>query len=73
MAANQYGLGAFTHPQLSKESIRAGFLLWLRSEINEGNLISLTAPRLETWSLEHPVVVIDMLEDSPSDVQICAV
>ncbi len=61
--------------QLQKRSIRAGSILWLRKNvnINENNLMLLSAARLQKGSLNHPVLVLDMLEGRPSHVQICKV
>jgi hypothetical protein len=76
MPSDRHGTPAYKRTpdvQLKKGSIRAGFILWLRSNVDENELQRLTVPRLEAKALDHPVVVIDLLEGSPSDVQICIV
>jgi hypothetical protein len=62
--------------QLRKRSIKAGFILWLRpiKEIIDTNGPFLLADvRLKQEAFNHPVVVIDELEEDPSCVQICMV
>lgn len=59
--------------KLRKRNIQAGYILWLREQIDEHELLLLIQTGLEDKALNHPVVVIDKLVDDPNHVQICMV
>lgn len=68
-----HAFGPQFRPSLSKKAIRGGSILWLRKDIDGYELTRRTSPPLEIKALNHPIVVIDVLDDHPSDVQICVV
>ena len=59
--------------RLQKESIRSGFILWLRKRVDEDEMNLLEAAGLEIRALNHPVVVVDRLRKDPEHVRICTV
>ena len=76
MVSNSLAYGAHNprpRTRLHKESIRSGFILWLRKSVNEGDLALAKAAGLDTRVLNHPAVVVDILEEDPEHVKICTV
>lgn len=59
--------------KLRKRTIQAGYILWLREQIDEDELLLLKATGLKDKALNHPVVVIDELVDDDERVEICVV
>ena len=65
--------GHTSQDQLQKRSIRAGFILWLRPDVDQNYAELYSTAGLNKGALNHPVVVIDALIGEPSNVQICMV
>lgn len=59
--------------QLQKQSLQAGYILWLRDNLDENDLRLLYKAGLDKGALGHPVVVVGMLEGQPSHLEICIV
>lgn len=69
----QYSSSRQPQAQLRKGSIRDGSILWLREHVSEDDFILLETANLEPEALNHPVVVIDVLERHHLHVLICTV